>query len=205
MLKKYLNKENIVSKLPYFIISIALLAVDLFTKYLVIENIPIGKSVPVLKPLLYFNHIKNPGVAFGLLRSVKGEYPIIMSIVLFIVALILIAIIISMILSTRGQNKVSLASFTLILGGAFGNVYDRIDADKVVTDFLDMGINASIRFPWVYNMADAFITVGIALAFVAFFVFQEDSSAFEAKPFEEGENNQSAEGEIGNNENKSYT
>lgn len=174
------TKKNLLMKLPYFAVSIVLFIVDLVSKILVNKYMPLPRldsaapyNVDVLPPFFYFTHIKNKGIAFGMLNDIPEEYHAIKIVVLSIIAFVLIGAIIYMILSASTKHKVTLIAFTLILGGAFGNVFDRIIVQEV-TDFIYMGLTNNIRFPWIFNAADTWITIGVVLALLAYFVFKED-------------------------------
>ena len=95
--------------------------------------------------------IWNEGVAFGLLNFEQNN---LYSLLTFLI-LIIIILIVFMIIKTKGIKKYSLL---LILGGALGNVYDRIFSNAV-PDFIDFHIG---NFHWfIFNIADVFITLGV--------------------------------------------
>ena len=100
---------------------------------------------------LNINLIWNEGIAFGLLNFEKNYlYNILTIFILFIIILILF-----MIIKTDGARKFSLL---IILGGALGNIFDRIFY-KAVPDFIDFHIG---NFHWfIFNIADIFITIGV--------------------------------------------
>jgi len=125
-----------------------ILIFDQFTKYLVIVNFTPGQSIPALPPVMYFTYVQNTGAAFGFL---KGQQT------LFIVLSVLIIIWITRELLTKSmQSKIMLWGCSFVLGGAVGNLIDRLRFGYVV-DFIDFRV-------WpVFNIADSAITVGIAL------------------------------------------
>ena len=100
---------------------------------------------------LNINLIWNEGIAFGLLNFEKNYlYNILTIFILFIITLI-----VHMIIKTHGFRKFSLV---IILGGALGNIFDRIFY-KAVPDFIDFHIG---DFHWfIFNIADIFITLGV--------------------------------------------
>ena len=100
---------------------------------------------------LNINLIWNEGIAFGLLNFEKNYlYNILTIFILFIITLI-----VYMIIKTHGFRKFSLL---IILGGALGNIFDRIFY-KAVPDFIDLHIG---DFHWfIFNIADIFITLGV--------------------------------------------
>jgi signal peptidase II len=148
MIKKILSKSLIISILLVF--SIFLL--DRLSKIYVIflDNKFFGSEIFTSK---YFNIslIWNEGIAFGLLSF---NEKIFYNLLTFII-LIIILIIFFMVLKSYGLKKYSLL---MILGGALGNVYDRIFYGAV-PDFIDFHIG---NFHWfIFNVADIFITLGV--------------------------------------------
>lgn len=152
----------------YFaLLALAVIALDRVTKWLVIRHIPLGHEIPVLGQWAQFTHIKNTGAAFGLFPG---------SIVPLVVVS-LVASIIVVVLAQRVRDQPSrLLPLGLILGGAVGNLIDRIFLRKV-TDFILVGIPNGARFP-VFNVADSAVTIGVAvLAFGIYFAGKPDGEA----------------------------
>ena len=100
---------------------------------------------------LNINLIWNNGIAFGLLNFEKENlYNLLTALILIIIIFIAL-----MSINTKGFKKFS---FLIILGGAIGNVFDRIFT-KAVPDFIDFHIG---NFHWfIFNVADIFITIGL--------------------------------------------
>ena len=148
MVEKILRKNFIINSLIVF--SIFLL--DRISKIYVIylDKKILGSEIFSSK---YFNItlIWNEGIAFGLLNFEKNYlYNILTIFILTVIILILF-----MIIKTEGLKKFSLL---LILGGALGNIFDRIFY-KAVPDFIDFHIG---NFHWfIFNIADIFISVGV--------------------------------------------
>ena len=126
-------------------ISALVLIVDRLTKYILFRNLSEGESVNVLPGLFHITLVLNSGAAFGLF---KGQS------LFFTVSTVLVIIFICLYI-WRGVCKdlFVLAALGLILGGAVGNLIDRVLYGYVI-DFLDFRI-------WpVFNIADASITIG---------------------------------------------
>lgn len=131
---------------------------DQWAKVVVTRSIPPGSSVSVISGLLSLTHVQNRGVAFGLLAGIS---PILMT----LAALTLIVLLSynkgrrTLVRRTSGHPTWSRASsigFTLMVGGAIGNLLDRIRFGFVV-DYLDVHV-------WpVFNLADAAIVTGAGL------------------------------------------
>lgn len=134
-------------------IAAAVVAVDQATKLLVVWLLPQGHpSVAVIPRLLYFTHVRNQGTAFGLLP--RGG---------IVLSLIAVGAIVAIVaywqrLRKRPDPPPALLVFSLALplGGAIGNLLDRMRTGAVI-DFIDL------RFWPVFNVADSAITVGAAL------------------------------------------
>lgn len=131
-----------------YLIAFAVIALDQASKFAVIYRLPFGSSVPVLGGIVHFTTVENPGGAFGLFQSWAG-----------MLTLITIAVCAAILVFVR--RKVSLpvvvgTALALQLGGAVGNLIDRIRFHYVI-DFIDLRV-------WpVFNVADSAITIGIVL------------------------------------------
>lgn len=178
-MKKILNE--IKSKKIYFLTAILIFLADTVSKYFVdkyLQEIAIKK---VIGDILIFAYTRNYGVAFGFLNNLPSAIQNIMPMLLkIIVAIAMILIFFIMILINPKKQKLSMIGFTMVFGGAIGNLVDRI-LRGFVTDFISMGFNETVRFPYHYNIADASITIGIVIIAIGVFFFKED---FEKKDFE---------------------
>jgi signal peptidase II len=143
--------------------------VDRLTKAWVSENIPLGTARPVVGDYVRIVHAQNTGAAFGLLP----ERTTLLS-VLSVVAVLAIVYYYRQIAS---NSAVVSATLGMQLGGAFGNLLDRI-AQGYVVDFVDVGVG-DIRF-WAFNVADSSIVVGIILVTLA--LWYEEHRATAPKP-----------------------
>ena len=135
-----------------FIIVTSIFFIDRISKILIIK-----KSQEILGGNIFssrfvnFELIWNKGIAFGLFSSDGGMLYQLISLLIFFIVMILIYFIIK----SKGFEKFG---FVLILGGALGNLFDRIFY-KAVPDFIDLHIN---NFHWfIFNIADIFITIGV--------------------------------------------
>jgi signal peptidase II len=133
----------------------AIVALDQLTKLLVRLEIPLHDSVPVIPGLLNLVHVRNTGAAFGFLNAV--DFPCKAPVVALAAALALagIAVYAARLSSHERLARIGLA---LILGGAVGNLIDRLTLGSVV-DFVDV-VLGGWHF-WAFNVADAAITVGV--------------------------------------------
>ena len=141
-----------------FIIFTLVLAVDQFTKFWVRDTMFLGQSIPFLGDIVRFTYVENPGIAFGI-RVTHGWIFTILSI------LASIGIIYYLIHQWKASGWIK-SSLALILGGAIGNLIDRIRFAKVA-DFMDIGIG-DVRWP-VFNVADAAVVIGMFMLFIAMY------------------------------------
>jgi signal peptidase II len=136
------------------------LALDRVTKWLVETFVPPWQTYVVIPHFLNIIHSRNSGAAFGLLAGVSGPWRAIFLIGLSAAALALVAVFLwKPAAGTRSRRALTIG-LALILGGAIGNLYDRIMVGAV-TDFIDVYIG---QYHWfTFNVADAAITTGAAL------------------------------------------
>ena len=146
----YLNKRLIINLFTVIII----FSLDRISKFYVISQSEKNLSYDLFKSkFLNINLVWNEGIAFGLLSFDKDHLYNLLTIL--IIALIII--IFFMILKNIGFKKYSLL---MVLGGALGNLYDRIYF-KAVPDFIDFHIG---NFHWfIFNVSDIFISLGVLL------------------------------------------
>lgn len=131
-----------------FVLSIAVVILDQFSKYIVVENMALGESIPIIEEVFHLTYILNPGAAFGMFAHNRLFF--------IAIAVIVIGIIIwarREILASPWEVK---AGCGLFLGGAIGNLIDRARQGLVI-DFFDFRI-------WpVFNIADIAICIGVGL------------------------------------------
>ena len=146
----YLNKKLIINLFTVIII----FSLDRISKFYVISQSEKNLSYDLFESkFLNINLVWNEGIAFGLL-SFEKDY---LYNLLTILIIVLIIIIFLMILKNTGFKKYSLL---MVLGGALGNLYDRIYFNAV-PDFIDFHIG---NFHWfIFNVSDIFISLGILL------------------------------------------
>ena len=149
----YLNKNFLINLLT--ILSIFFL--DRISKFYVISQSEKNLSYDLFQSkFLNISLIWNEGIAFGLLSFEKSHFYNILTILIIIVVLIIFF----MILKSKGLKKYSLL---MIVGGAVGNLYDRIFY-KAVPDFIDFHVGNIHWF--IFNVSDIFITLGVILMII---------------------------------------
>ena len=132
-------------------------AFDQLTKYLVVRRLELHESVAIIPGLVDFTHVRNTGAAFGLLNAV--EFPG-KPLVIAAIALVALAVMGAYAAQLPAEHRVARIGLALILGGAAGNLIDRIRQGYVV-DYVDV-YRGDWHF-WAFNVADAAITAGVIL------------------------------------------
>lgn len=138
-------------------VPLVVVALDQLTKWLVRARVPLHHSVEVIPNLLDITHVRNTGAAFGFLNGVDFPGKTLVIAVVAIVALIGVALYSG---TLSNQQLLPRLGMALIIGGAAGNLIDRIFIGSVV-DFVD-AYWGTFHF-WAFNVADSAITVGVAL------------------------------------------
>ena len=141
-------------------LSLAIIAFDQITKEIIVRVLPLYESQTLIPGLVDFVHVRNAGVAFGLLNDVEHPQRALMTSVLALVALAGIAYYARHI---RPDEKLARLGLSMILGGAVGNLIDRVWV-RYVLDFVDVYVG-NWHF-WAFNIADASITIGAAFVFL---------------------------------------
>jgi signal peptidase II len=136
---------------------IAIVVIDQITKALVRQSVPLGSSMAVVKGLLDFTHVQNSGTAYGFLDQVDFPYKGLLIASFATIALIAVGFYSATLAHQEVAARIGLA---LIIGGAAGNLIDRVMAGSVV-DFVDVYWR-TYHF-WAFNVADSAITVGVVV------------------------------------------
>jgi signal peptidase II len=147
-------------RLAPFAIAIAVFLLDRATKWIIKTHLSLWDTLTVVPGSINMVHTENPGIAFGLLANSPSGWRDVLLIGFSIAVLVGI----STILLRAGRNAHSQflrTGLALVLGGALGNLYDRI-VNGTVTDFLELHAGQSYFFP-AFNVADSAITTGACL------------------------------------------
>jgi signal peptidase II len=149
-----------VKTLPYWWISLLVLASDQISKILVRSSIEYGSIIKLTPEFIWLTHVHNTGAAFSfsLGSDLVNRY--------FFIIVSIIAIVIIIFLNRKTTSKVENIAFSLILGGALGNFVDRIVFGHV-TDFIWADFPDFIMERWpVFNLADSCIVIAIMILLV---------------------------------------
>lgn len=151
-----------VGRLLWWLTTLIVVA-DQISKLLVERYIPLFDTVTIVPGLLDLIHIHNAGVAFGFLNDLDPRYRTILTTGLALAAL---AGIVYYSRQVAPNERLARTGLSLILGGAVGNLIDRVRLGHVV-DFIDV-YQGTWHF-WAFNVADAAISCGAALIFIEIF------------------------------------
>jgi len=128
-----------------FVIVILITALDQIIKILIINNFPLGLPHPIIENIFNITYVKNTGIAFGMF---KGN-----NLIMIILNIIIITIITVLLYSMDFDNIFFKLSAGFIIGGALGNLIDRINRGFIV-DYLDLSF-------WpTFNLADSMVVIG---------------------------------------------
>lgn len=139
----------------YYVIACIVIAIDQFTKWLVVNKMELYEQIPIIENFFYFTSHRNSGAAWGILEGQMIFFYV-------ITVVVLIGVIYYMEKYAR-DNKILAIALSLILGGAIGNFIDRILHQEVV-DFLDVMI-FKYDFP-IFNIADSSLVIGVIFVFI---------------------------------------
>ena len=143
------------------VISLIVIALDRWSKLWIIHHIPIGHARTIIPGVFRLTHVLNTGAAFSLFEGSTSPATVRNLLIAFSV----FAVFVVLALIWKFGRQFSLVSFSLalILGGALGNLYDRVRFSHVV-DFLEVHI---IHYHWPdFNVADSAICIGACLLLI---------------------------------------
>jgi signal peptidase II len=155
------------------LIALTVIILDQATKSWVTQSMRLHESIPVIPNLFSFTYIRNPGAAFGLLAGSSNAFRTVFFGVTSLFALALLGTILVRLPRKDWVGQVSIAG---ILGGAIGNLIDRLRFGEVI-DFLDVYVEA---YHWpAFNVADSAISVGV-VCLIIHFAFERKDTALPA-------------------------
>ena len=137
-------------------ISLAVILIDIITKLLVSNNMLLNKSITIIPNFFYLTYARNYGGAWSIFEN--------STLIITIISLIVIIGIIYYLYKNKTTKKLEIIGYSLLLGGAIGNLIDRIIYGYVI-DFLDFYI-LGYDYP-IFNIADIGIVIGIILLLIS--------------------------------------
>jgi len=139
------------------LLPILIVVVDQLTKAIVRATLPLHDSVTIVAGLVDFTHVQNTGAAFGFLNG--ADFPFKTAVIAIVATAALVGV--GMYAASLAHHQlVARVGLALIIGGAAGNLMDRLIAGSVV-DFVDVYWH-TYHF-WAFNVADSAISVGVAI------------------------------------------
>ena len=144
--------------------ALLIVCLDQVTKFAVLKNLRIYESVPVIKGFFNWVHVRNRGMAFGFLNRPNMDFGFWILVSATVLAIVLLLF---WFYRMKDESKWTTLGLSLILGGALGNLIDRVRLHEVI-DFLDFYVGA---YHWpAFNVADAAITSGAFMVGVSLFL-----------------------------------
>ena len=157
---------------PYLLVAIAAVAIDQWVKRFVENGMALHQQVDLL-PFLALYHTRNTGIAFSLLADFGDTG-------LVLVALAVTAVVLALAARTTDRQVLARVGFALVVGGAIGNLIDRATLGYVIDYIL---FHTPVWSFAIFNLADAFITVGAGLVLLQEFVdWRRDRDTREPEP-----------------------
>lgn len=144
-------------RLPYIFLVATTLALDRWTKALIQNRFDLSESVSIIDGFFKITYVRNTGVAFGIFSSISSPLK---SVLLSIFTAFAAVVVIVYSFRSPIRNRLLQVALGLILGGALGNLYDRLTYGYVV-DFLELYLG---DYHWpAFNVADTAISTGVIL------------------------------------------
>src|SRR5215468_201747 len=150
-------------RLPYGLLVVAVLILDRWTKLLIQKRFELNESTSVIDGFFNITYVRNTGVAFGIFSSISSPAK---SILLSLFTAIAAAVVVIYSVRSPVRNRLLQVALGFILGGALGNLYDRISYGYVI-DFLEFYFR---DYHWPsFNIADSAISTGVLLLAIEIF------------------------------------
>lgn len=151
-------------RIHYLAISLAVIVLDAWTKWLVADRIDTHEAVSIIPNFFQLVHVRNTGAAFGIGANAESQ---LVPLMLNTGAIAVFCVVVVYALRSDVTDRLLQSGLHLILGGAIGNLLDRFRF-KYVVDFLDVYVTWGGReHHWpAFNVADSAICIGIGLLFL---------------------------------------
>jgi signal peptidase II len=141
----------------HLLIAFSIVVLDRLTKWAIVKTIVLEDAVSIIPGFFRLTHLENTGAAFSLFADSTSPFKTALLVTFSLAALAVVAF---LLWRSRNEFNITTLSLSLILGGAVGNLWDRL-ADGMVTDFLDFYLGNHHWPP--FNIADSAIVVGALL------------------------------------------
>jgi signal peptidase II len=159
----------------YLLIAFAVVMCDRWTKHMVAQCIPLYRNIQIIPGFFRLTHTENTGAAFSLFADSTGPWKTGLLIAFSGIALVVVSV---LLWKNHHAHVATGIGLSLIMGGALGNLWDRVVSGRVV-DFLLFYVK---RYQWpVFNLADSAIVVGAGLL-VLEILFHRSSAGEDSQP-----------------------
>ncbi|EPD52864.1 signal peptidase II [Paenisporosarcina sp. HGH0030] len=156
----------------FYLVAIAVVAIDQWTKWLVVKNMEIGERIVLMDPTFALLSHRNRGAAWGMLEGQMWLFTI-------VTIVVVIGILYYFHKEAKGKPYFQL-SLMVLLGGTLGNFIDRVFRGEVV-DFADVLIPViNYEFP-IFNVADAALTIGVIMLIIVLYFEEKAEKAAKRK------------------------
>jgi len=147
----------------FFLICFIVLIDQISKNYIYQNKVQYDNIVSVIEGILNFIYVENTGIAFGIFSDFDG-----LKVVFIVVPILITLYLFSLLNNKEFQNPFSHISLLLIISGAIGNIIDRIFRGYVI-DFIQFDIDI---FPYIFNIADSSVTIGLLLLLYSSIIVQ---------------------------------
>jgi signal peptidase II len=145
------------ARVSYLLIALVVVLLDRWTKHLVAQRISLYSHIQVIPGFFQLTHTENTGAAFSLFADSNAHWKAAMLIAFSVIALMVVSV---LLWKNHHAHVATGIGLSLIMGGALGNLWDRLTRGRVV-DFLLLYVK---RYQWpVFNLADSAIVIGAGL------------------------------------------
>ena len=144
----------------YWLLTVLVIVCDIITKWLAVEHLA-PRHVPhqIIGDYLRFTLAYNPGAAFGFNLGPASRW------IFAALSVVIVVVLLRSTLQLVMQSRLAAIGVPIVIGGAIGNLLDRIRIREGVVDFIDVGVG-NVRF-WTFNVADSAVTVGALCLVIA--------------------------------------
>jgi signal peptidase II len=158
------------SRLRWLLLTLFVVVADRLTKALIESRTTEGWHHELIHNFIHLVHSKNPGIAFSMFANSSSPW---LKTVLIVVSLLFIAVLAWLLVTSASATWRTFAGLALLIGGAAGNLTDRI-VHGAVTDFFEVWFG-TYRYP-AFNVADSAITIGAILVLLEVFIAPQKKS-----------------------------
>ena len=144
------KKKDPIEYIIYWAVMTSVIALDMITKFISFAKLSLVETVPIIKGVIHFTYVENPGAAFGMLKDQRWVF--------ISVSCVVIVLISAYLFLGHADSRLMGVALSMIAAGGFGNMIDRIALGYVV-DFIDFRL---INFA-VFNVADSCVCIGAGL------------------------------------------